>query len=31
MIREASEEAGRNVIYVENWLGELTAKMKARR
>ncbi|HEX3235832.1 MAG TPA: protein kinase [Gemmatimonadales bacterium] len=31
MIREASEEAGRNVIYVENWLDEFTANMKARR
>jgi hypothetical protein len=31
MIREPADDEGRNVIYAEHWLGELQARMKARR
>jgi Tol biopolymer transport system component len=31
MIREPADDQGRNVIYAEHWLGELQARMKARR
>ena len=31
MIREPADDEGRNVIYAKHWLGELQARMKARR
>jgi hypothetical protein len=31
MIREFSDDAPANVVYVENWLAELEAKVKPRR
>jgi hypothetical protein len=31
MIREPADDQGRNVIYADNWLAELQARMKVRR